>query len=492
MRESANTGPESRFAWISTAGFALGPLLALVMLVMPPPEGMGKPAWAVAALAVLMSVWWMTEAAPLAATALIPLIFFPLLGIGSLGVTAESYAHPLIFLFLGGFLLAQAMQHWRLSEHIALRLLRLSGTGPRAIIASFMGTTAFLSMWISNTATAMMMLPIGCSIVASVSRCAGRRQRKDVAPFATSLMLGIGYAASIGGMGTLIGTPPNALFANFVSIAFAQPVSFLDWMMVGIPAVVLLLPIAWFVLTHVAFQVRLAAGPELAKIVDREIKALGPLNRGQKILSVLLVMTALGWIGQPLIEAALPSLGLTDSGIALAAALALFIIPVNGGKGDRLLTWEVATHIRWDVLILFGGGIALATAVGLSGLASWLGGALSALGVLPLVLLILGVAAIIVFLGELASNTAVAATFLPVAGATAAGIGADPMLLTVPVALAASIGFMLPVATPPNAIVYGSGVIPARDMLRAGFLIDLAGIAVTALVTLTIATRVFS
>ncbi|MGD9867216.1 MAG: SLC13 family permease [Hyphomicrobiales bacterium] len=484
-------GPAPRFASIRTVGFAAGPLLAAVMLTLSPPEGMAVAAWVVAAVCVLMAVWWMTEAAPLAATALIPLILFPFLGIGSLAAVAENYAHPLIFLFLGGFLLAQAMQHWRLSEHIALRLLKLSGTAPRAIIASFMGTTAFLSMWVSNTATAMMMLPIGHSIVVAMARCSGKRRRKETDAFATALMLGIGYAASIGGMGTLIGTPPNALFASFVATAFAQPVSFLDWMLIGVPAVLMLLPVAWLVLTRIAFRITLKADPKLQDILARMLEELGPLNRGQKMLSVVLVLTASAWVLLPAIEALIPDLRLTDSGIALTAALALFVLPANG-KGEKLLNWNEASKIRWDVLILFGGGIALATAIGLSGLAGWMGEQLSGLKGLPLPVIILLAATIIVILGELASNTAVAATFLPIAGATAIGIGADPLMLTVPVALAASIGFMLPVATPPNAIVYGSGTITARQMLRAGFLIDVAGILVAALISVALAARVLN
>ena len=463
-------------------GLVLGPAAAVAVLASPAPEGLSQQGWWTAAVGLWMALWWMTEALPLAVTALLPVILFPLLDLRGIEETTPSYAHPLIFLFLGGFLLARAMQVWGLDRRVALTVLRLSGTGPRGMIAGIMGVTAFLSMWVSNTATTMVMLPIGLSIVTTVSGQADGR-RGGLAP---ALLLGIAYAATIGGMGTLVGTPPNALFAAFMSEAYDIEIGFLRWMLIGVPLVLVLLPIAWFVLTHVAFRVDGARSLESSEAVAAALTALGPISRAERRVATVMLLVAAGWVFHPFLAAVVPWLRLSDAGIAMTGAVLLFLLPAGSKPGRVLLTWRQATGIRWDVLILFGGGLTLAAAIGESDLAGWLGAQLTALRTLPLFLLLLSLGALVVFVGELASNTAMAAVFLPVAGATALGLGEPAFLLTLPVALFATLGFMLPVATPPNAIVFGSGAVEMHHMLRAGVILDLVGIVVVALAILTL------
>ncbi len=473
------------------AGFFAGPAMAALMLAAGPPQGLSAAGWAAAAVVVLMAVWWMTEAVPMAITALLPLVLFPPLGIGDIETAARPYAHPLIFLFLGGFMLARAMERWHLNVRLALWVARLGGERPDSVLASLMAATAFLSMWVSNTATTMVMLPIGQSMAAAM------RGRLDaVSPgegdkIAAAVMLGIAFSATIGGMGTLIGTPPNALFAGFMEQTYGVQIGFARWMAIGVPTVLVLLPLTWALLTRFAFRL----SPEAARHGMAEARAgLEPaaaMSRGEKLVAAIMLATAAAWLANPLIARAFPGLGLSDAGIAVGAALALFLVPADWRKGEFLLSWADARTIRWDVLILFGGGLALAQAISDTGLAQWVGAGVGGFAQLPAPVLILGVMAVIVLLGELASNTAMAAIFLPVAGAAAIGLGKEPMALTLPVAMAASLGFMLPVATPPNAIVFGSGAVTMRQMLRAGALIDVTCVLAVALLVLTIGPLVF-
>ena len=477
---------------IPTAALFAGPSAAAVVLVLPLPQGLSQPALSVAAIALWMAIWWMTEAVALAVTALLPLALFPVLGIGSIDATAANYAHPLIFLFLGGFLMAQTMQRWGLSQRIAHFILRRAGDRPADIVASIMVATALLSMWVSNTATAMMMLPIGQSIVKAANNDLADSVVKRSDAFCTALMLGIAYAATIGGMGTLIGTPPNALFAGFMAESYGIEISFARWMQIGIPAVVVLLPIAWLVLTRVAFSLPQRLPGLTVGSLNEALGQRGRMTTGEKRVAVLLVVAAIGWMLRPLINTWLPGLNLSDAGIAIAVTVLLFVTPGSSAPRQNLLNWDEARNVRWDVLILFGGGLALADAIASTGLASWIGTASSAFAAMPWLGLVLLVTAVIVLLGELASNTAIAAVFLPVAGAAAIGLGANPALLTMSVALAASLGFMLPVATPPNAIVYGSGEVAMQDMLRAGILLDLLGIITVAILAVAIGPMIFA
>lgn len=468
-------------------GLLAGPLVAAAIILSPAPEGLSQQGWWTAAVGIWMAVWWMTEALPLAVTATLPLVLFPLLDIRGIDAASPSYAHPLVFLFLGGFLLARAMHVWKLDRRIALTVLRFVGSSPSSMVAGIMGVTGFLSMWVSNTATTMVMLPIGLSIIATLADDE-EGGAEDVAP---ALLLGIAYAATIGGMGTIIGTPPNALFAAFMAESYGIEISFLRWMLIGFPLVLVLLPVAWFVLTHLAFRVSSQQSAKAADTIMEELAGLPPVSRAERLVATVMLFVAFFWVFRPLLKTGLPWLHLSDAGIAMTGALLLFLLPVDLNRGRFLLSWQEAVKIRWDVLILFGGGLALAAAIGDSDLAAWLGAQLSALKVLPVFLLLMAVGAIIVLVGELASNTAMAAVFLPVAGATAVGIGEPAVLLTLPVALFATLGFMLPVATPPNAIIFGSGAVKIGHMLRAGAILDAVGIVVVSLAIITLGTWLF-
>lgn len=443
---------------------------ALTLLLAPTPEGMSEEAWRVAIVALLMAAWWMLEAAPLAATALLPIVLFPFLGVRDLAETASAYANPLIFLFLGGFMLAAAMERWELHRRVALAVIAVAGGGPRVMILAVMGATAFLSLWISNTATAMVMTPIAASLARAPRGGDPAAREIDAA-----LMLGVAYAATIGGMGSLIGTPPNALLAGHLQSAHGIEIGFGEWMLIGVPIVAALLPLAWLMLTRIAFQVPSAAPPP-----PRAPAPLSPLTREQALVAIVLTAAAAAWIARPWLAAALEAPALSDAGIAVAAAVFLFLCPARGGAegGGRLLEWDDLKNLRWDVLILFGGGLALADAIAASGLADWLSAVVAQMRALPTALVVLVMMVAIVYLGELASNTAMAAVFLPIATAIAVGAGLGPMELALPVALAASLGFMLPVATPPNAIVYGSGRVTGAQMIRAGAPLDVLSILV--------------
>ncbi len=479
-------------AAIRQAALIVGPAVFFTMLALPAPTGLGPEGWAVAAVCLLMALWWMTEAVPLAATALLPIVLFPALGIGTVDSTATSFAHPLIFLFLGGFLMAKAMVKQHLSQRIALGLLKMGSSSLSGIIASIMIATAVLSMWVSNTATTMMMLPIGQSICTAVYVQANESEKSEIAQFSTALMLAIAYSATIGGMGTLIGTPPNALFAGFMAKTWGIEIEFWRWMMIGVPAVLILLPVAWVLITRVFFRFSISRDLLKGGFLDGETEKMGPFTRAELRVSLVIGLAAFLWIFRDVLSGFFPQLRLSDAGIAISAALLLFIMPATRSGHDRLLSWEEAKTIRWDVLLLFGGGLALADAINTSGLAIWIGGAVSILAFLPIFLFLLGIFIVIVLLGELASNTAVAAIFLPVAGASAAGLGFDPGLLAMSVALAATIGFMLPVATPPNAIVFGSGAIKVHDMIRAGAILDVVAIVVVAVLVMTLGPILFT
>ena len=446
------------------------------MLIVPAPAGLDAAAWRVAAAGVLMAIWWVTEAIPIPATALLPLALFPILGVANIRDAAAPFANPIIYLFLGGFLIARAMQDTSLPRRIALSSIRLLGARPRSIIAGVMASCAFLSMWVSNTATALMMLPIGMSLVALMpgespgqlpdgeSEDAAERRR-----FGTALMLGIAYACSIGGMGTLIGTPPNAFLAGFMLESYGVTIGFAQWMLVGVPVVLVGLPLCYLVLTRIAFPIRSRELPGGRELVDRELRALGRTSKAETRVAVVLAVTALAWMTRPILVENFGWLsGLSDAGIAISGALVLFVLPSGRAGGKRLLDWRMARETPWGVLILVGGGLSLAAAVETTGLSAWLGAGVGGLTDWPLPLLMLAVVTAVILLTELISNTATAATFLPVLGGVALGLGRDPILLAVPAALAASGAFMLPVATPPNAIVYGSGEIRMEDMVRAG------------------------
>ena len=478
-QSSASRPPVRRYVGILT-----GLAVFAVMLGLSPPGAMPVAAWRVAAVAVLMAVWWVTEALPVPATALVPLAAFPLTGVMPMTDAAAPYAHPLIFLFLGGFLIALAMERWNLHRRIALSVLTRVGTRPAALVGGFMVGAAGLSMWVSNTATTVMMLPIALSVIGLLrGEDVGDMSADEDRNFALTLLLGIAYGASIGGLGTLIGTPPNALLAAYLDKTYGIAVGFGQWMLVGIPLVVVMLPAAWIVLTRFAYPVarRPIAGAQ--SVIAGELKALGRLSREEACVAAVFAATALLWMLRPVLNDALPGLTLSDPMIALVGALFLFVIPADLRQGVFLLDWEMAKRLPWGVLILFGGGLSLASAIDGSGLAAWISEALAAGSGWPLVVLVATVAAVVLLLTEITSNTATASVFLPLAGSLAVSIAVDPFVLLVPVALAASCAFMMPVATPPNAIIFGSGYITIPEMARAGLALNV--LAVVAIVGAT-------
>ncbi|MBX3312625.1 MAG: DASS family sodium-coupled anion symporter [Microbacteriaceae bacterium] len=470
------------------------------------PSGLVHTAKITAALTVLMAIWWITEAVPIPVTSLLPLLVFPIASGIPMDAVGASYGSSVIFLFMGGFMLALAVQKTGLHHRIALVTIKLVGTKPSRMIAGFMAATAFLSLWISNTATAVMMIPIGVSVLtlvighinqglhqggnAQVSETLGKHKSN----FATALMLGIAYAASVGGMGTLISTPPNVLMAGYLEQVHGVEVSFSRWMLVGVPTAIVMLAVIWFVLVKVLYRPEISVIPGGRELIEGEINKLGRLRRDEKLVLVVFGLAIFGWIVLPLL---LPGLPFSDAAVALGAAFLLFILP--GKKSDsgvkisstRLLDWDTAVQLPWGILLLFGGGLALSNQFTTSGLSHWLGEQFQSIGVLPIVLVIFLVTAIVMIMTEITSNTATAATFLPIFGGIALGIGADPMLFAIPVALAATSCFMLPVATPPNAIAYASGHVTIGQMARAGIWLNIVGTVVITGITLTLASWVF-
>ena len=463
-------------------GLLAGALALAVTIAVPAPAGLPAAGWQVLGLALLMAIWWSTEPVPIGVTALMPLIVLPLLGIVDFGRAAAPYSNPLIFLFLGGFLLAAAIKRWGLHRRMAHAAVRAIGSEPRRLVLGFMVASGFLSMWISNTSAVLLMLPVATSVIAALEDAHGAGE--DLRRFALALLLGLAYGASIGGMGTLIGTPPNALLAGYLADRHGIDLSFAAWSAIAMPLVIVFIPIGWLALTRLVFRFRsdfaLDGGDDL---LARQLSGQGPMSAAERRAGLVFLTAASLWIVRPLLNQ-LPGLeGLTDSGIALSCAAALFLVPAGRGAERRfLMSWREAQEIPWHVLILFGGGLSLAAAMEASGLAEWLGAALGGLGGLPVLVFLLVLTASVVLLTELASNTASVAALLPVVATIAAGAGMDVVTVSAAVAIAASCAFMLPVATPPNALVFATGHVTVAAMIRAGVVMNLIAVA---LVTLT-------
>lgn len=461
-------------------GLPLGILGMVSMLVLPTPEGLSPEGWRTAAVAFLMATWWVSEAIPIPVTALVPLVLFPVLGIADMSAAAAPYGNDLVFLSMGGFFIAMAMQKWGLHRRVALAIVSRVGTSPSRLVLGFMLATAFLSMWISNTATAAMMLPIALA----VSELLRNPDRDGPYAFGICLMLAIAYAATIGGVSTIIGTPPNVVLAGQAKVLLGIEVGFLEWMAVGVPISAVFLPAGWLLLTRWLYPPGELRG-DAAAVLAEEQRALGPISRGEKIVAVVFVATALAWVfrqDKTLGDVHIPGLeslapGIKDSTIAMAGSLALFLAPVDARQGRFALDWETAAKIPWGVLLLFGGGFSLAEAMDKSGLATWIGSGVSELGGLPTWVTIAAIATLFVFLTEITSNVATATMAMPVMAGAAAGLGIAPLALMATAALSASMAFMLPVATPPNAIVFGSGYLKIPDMVRAGVLLNVIAIA---------------
>ena len=483
-------GGQSR---LKQASLWMGPLFALAMLLTAGwQETMPRNAWVVAGIGLWMALWWSTEAIPVAATAFIPLVSFPLMQITSVKVVAQSYAHATIFLFLGAFILALAVEKWSLHRRLALTVLSRTGTDGRKLIFGFMLAAAFLSMWMTNTSTAMMLLPIATSVAAMVAEKAAGVSDEEKRQFQVALLLALAYATTIGGMSTIIGTPPNVLLASFVEETLGLQITFFDWMLVGLPLALVLLPLGWFFLTRVAFHVDLPASPQAVNVIRDMRREMGVITGPERRAGLLFLLVVLLWMSRKWLNDVSGLEGLSDTGIVMTAALLLFVIPAEKGFVTRLIEWEDVARLPWGVLILFGGGLALAAQVSSSGLAVWLGESLLPVTYMGTIVLIVAAAGLVVFLTEVTSNLATTATFLPVVAAIAAQSGIEPLVLCVPVTLAASCAFMLPVATPPNAIVFSSGILTIAEMIRAGMLMNLIALVILTLLAVTVVPAVFS
>lgn len=482
-------------------GLLLGAAIFVAVLLLPPPADLGVGGQRVLATAALMATWWMTEALPIPVTALLPVLLFPLFDLMSVRDAAAPYAHDLVFLFLGGFVLALGVERSGLHRRIALRVIMLVGSGPARLVLGFMLATAFLSMWISNTATVMLMLPIALAVIEQM-------RPPDAAPsfprFAVALLLGVAYAASIGGTGTLIGTPPNIVLAGVLTQIYpeAPPIGFVQWMFFGLPLVALFLPLTWLLLVRLLPTTRLQGVRvhESGRAAVRDsLRALGPLRRIERLVLIVFTLTAAGWVFRAPLDLGvlrLPGLtdlfpAVTDASIALFAAVLLFLLP--GEKGRPLFAWpDIQRGIPWGILLLFGGGFALAEGMQQSGVTLFIGQLLTRVDTLPLWGMLLLTCLLLTFLTELTSNTATASILIPVMAAAAVSIGQHPLILMLPAALNASFAFMLPVATPPNAIVFSAPWITIRIMARTGVLLNFAGALIVTAMMYLLGMAVFS
>lgn len=494
---------------VKRAGLIAGIGLAVLVQLFPAPAALDREAWLLASLALMMAAWWATEAIPIAATALIPLALFPFFGVTTMDAAAGPYASPIVMLLLGGFIIALGIERWHLHARIALNVVAAFGARPSLLILGFMVAGAVLSMWISNTATTLMMLPIALKVAEAV-----KREGVDIGRFAPALVLGVAYACSTGGIATPVGTPTNLIGLAFLQDNFDTAISFPQWMAAGVPASALIVPALWLLLTRLVFPLRAGGNTGGRQALEAERAALGPMGAAERRVAMSFGIVAVLWMGRELPGALLgqpgmewgwnpllawlagvvglpitPQLG--NAQIAVAGAVAMFLIPAGTAKrGEALMDWQTAARLPWHVIILFGGGLSLASAIQGSGLADWIGSYLTGIAAWPLPLLVLVLAFIVVFLTELTSNVATVSGFLPVLAALAANAGVPPSWLIVPVAMAASCAYMLPVATAPNAIAYASGEVSMAQMIRAGARMNLIAAPVIALIGSLIVPRV--
>ncbi len=485
---SSSSGPDGfgpSYGTRQKAGLILGPLLFALTLLFMEGEGLSQSAVAVLASTIWIATWWITEAIPIPATSLLPLVLFPLTGGLDGGTTASSYGDNTIFLFMGGFIIALAMQKWNLHKRIALFIISLIGTNTEMIVLGFMLATGILSMWISNTATAMMMVPIGLAVIYQSSEQLEKKQGFQVDHssfnFGKVTMLGIAYSASIGGLGTLIGTPPNTIFRAVVEQNYGIQISFAGWMAFGVPLTIILMGLTWFYLVKVAYPMKVKKLPGGKSVIHKEQKALGAMATEEKIVLTIFSITALAWITRSFFLVNINA-NIDDTIIAMIAAVILFIIPARK-KGEFIMDWDTAKGLPWGILLLFGGGLAIAAGFQESGLAEWIGTQLTVLEGISFIFILAVVATLVIFLTEITSNTATATMMFPIMASLAAAINVHPYSLMIAAGIAASCAFMLPVATPPNAVVFGSGYLRIPDMAKAGFALNILSIV---LVTLAI------
>ena len=468
------------FTKTQKTGLVLGPLLFLITLLFFHPEELGREGNAVLAATLWIAVWWITEAIPIAVTALLPIILFPLTGGLGLAETTQSYGHKYVFLYIGGFMLAIAIERWNLHKRIALTIINFIGTNIKSIILGFMVATAFLSMWISNTATSIMMLPIGMAIVSQLKDNPNTSENENII-FGKALMLAIAYSASIGGVSTLIGTPPNVVLAGIVGEIYGVEITFSKWIVFGLPISILLIFICWRYLTGIAFKFQQNSFPGGREEIKKQLNELGAISFEEKTVIWVFAATAFAWISRSfLLKQFIPNID--DTIIAIIAGAALFLLPASKEKGRPILLWDEAVRLPWGILLLFGGGLALASGFKSSGLAAWIGGQLTLLEGVALIVLLAALIAAVNFLTEITSNLATTAMILPILAPLALAIDVHPYILMVGATVAASCAFMLPVATPPNAVVFGSGYLNIPDMVKTGFWMNVISIVLLTLI----------
>ncbi|EME74015.1 DASS family sodium-coupled anion symporter [Bacillus sonorensis] len=455
-------------------GLLLGPALFFAVILFFFPEGLSHEGRMVLATTLWVAAWWITEAVPIPAASLLPIVLLPLTGALEGSVVTASYGDPIVFLFLGGFLIALAMERWNLHKRIALHIISVVGTSTSRIVLGFMAATGFLSMWVSNTAAVMMMLPIGTAIIYQVSDVM-KAERKDLAAekekFSKALIFGIGYAGTIGGLGTLIGTPPNLILAASFKTLYGVEISFGGWMAFAVPVVVILLLAVWLYLTKVAHPIQMKQLPGGKELIQAEKRKLGKISFEESMVLLIFSFAAFMWVTRTFLwDGKIP--GIDDTMIAIFAASLLFLIP-SLNKGGRILDWNVSKDLPWGILLLFGGGLALAAGFKETGLAEWIGGRLTVLDGFHFVVIVIVSTALVLFLTEITSNTATATMILPVLASLALALNVHPFALMVPAAMAANCAFMLPVGTPPNAIIFASGKLKISEMVKTGFVINI-------------------
>lgn len=480
VRQVSGDGPEKQgqgYTMPRVIGLILGPVLFVLTLLFFAPEDLSVEGRSVLAVTLWVATWWITEAIPIPVTSLLPVVLLPLTGAMDGSDVVSAYGNDIIFLFIGGFSLAIAMEKWNLHQRIALTIVSAIGTSPIRIVLGFMVATAFLSMWVSNTAATMMMIPVGLAVVYQASRSLhGGEHESDLPKFEKSVVFGIAYAATIGGLGTLIGTPPLAIFAATAGTLFGETVSFGGWMLFGVPIVILLLAFTWFYLTKVVFRVRFKHLPGGAELIKSEKSGLGRISREEKTVLFVFLAVAFFWVTRSFIwEGILP--GISDGIIAVMATVVLFMLPTRRPEQPKILNWEDSKKIPWGILLLFGGGLAIAAGFVDSGLSAWIGEQLRTLDGMNVFLIIILATALVLFMTEITSNAATATMILPVMAALGLALGIHPYALMIPCAMAANCAFMLPVGTPPNAILFATGKVKILEMIRAGFWLNLIALA---------------
>lgn len=463
-------------------GILAGAVVFILLLLLPAPSSMSTSAWHMVAIVSLIAIWWITEAIELSVTALLPIVLLPIFGITPASKVTLSYANEAIFLFMGGFMIALGMERSGLHKRFALHAINWVGCSPRRIILGFMLAVYILSMWVSNTATVLMVIPVCLAIIAQLPVPASDKNR--YLPFTKVLLLSIAYAASIGGVATLVGTPPNIIFASIASRTPGMEVSFAGWMLFALPVTFLLLLLVWWLLVFIIYPVRKINLPLKAEFIREQIDALGKLTTHEKRIMILFACVAGLWMFRGLVPIPFFTSVISDTTIAIAGAIALFLIPTGMEKGQRLLDWEGASKLPWNILLLFGGGLALSEGFGNSGLSAYLVTVFESLQEWSWWIVLLIVVTIVVFLTELMSNTATATLLIPIMISASAAWGISPLVLTIPVTMATSFAFMLPVATPPNAIVFGYNYLSIKDMVRSGFWLNILCIIVLVAATL--------